>query len=250
MARVFNGTSDRIDANTARLFNKATAASASMWAFAASPSSAGQCYAEGNTGSNNNTFTVGTGVSSTANVRLLIKINNSGSDVDATGTAAAFEAHWHHILFTQDTSNNCIVYVDGQVDISTSYSSAQTYSANDLVIGALRRASISNWFAGSIAEVANWSRTLSAAEALQLALGVPASQLVPDHYWPLAGVASPEPDIGTATTVNGTLNGTTSAAGPPIVGLSSFIPSLGRRPVPMIKGPDKDTLLSMRGNSF
>lgn len=214
MARSFNGTSDRIRADAARVCNKATACSFCAWVFYPSPATGREVYAEATTANTNNLFGFLTDTTTPSKVNLGIKINvSSPNTVNITGTATAFEAAWHHLLFTQDTGNNCKVYVDGIVDISTSYSSAATYSANNLAIGALVRTSTTAFFGGRIAEVANWTRTLSAAEAVSLASGLPASHFAPAHYWPLWGSDSPEPDIGTGTHVTGTLTGTSAASG-------------------------------------
>jgi hypothetical protein len=245
MARTFNGTTDVIRADAARLFSTSSACSFSFWAKGVT--TVASLYAEAATASTNNVFSLGGDATNGAHLRLFVKAVTTVLDV--TGTATAFDTYWHHCCYTQDASRNYTSYIDGAVDLSGTYGAA-TVTPTDLSFGALVRSSSSGFYSGTIAEVANWSRTLSAAEALQLTLGVPASYLTADNYWPLAGTASPEPDIGTASPTNGTLTGTGSAAGPPIVGLAQFIPSLGRRPVPMIQGPDKDRILSMRGNSF
>ncbi|CAM6003248.1 unnamed protein product [Sphagnum balticum] len=71
---------------------------------------------------------------------------------------------------------------------------------------------------GKLAEWGLWDAALTTAEIASLAAGVLPPQVRPLSlvgYWPLYGLASPEPDLsGNAN--NGTLTGTTYATGPPV----------------------------------
>lgn len=209
MARLFNGTTNVIRADSARVFNKSTECSIAFWAKFPSPSTNKTCYSESATANANNCISLGSDAVTGAKLRLFIKINiSSPSTIDTVGTITAFDGNWHHIAFTQNVSNNVKTYVDGILDLNTSYSSAATYSAVDLAIGALIRNTNSSFFQGSLAHVANWQRVLSPTEIIMLASGMLPLHLKPHHYWPLWGIDSPEPDIG-ETHVVGTLNGTT-----------------------------------------
>jgi hypothetical protein len=108
------------------------------------------------------------------------------------------------------------LYVDGAADSSgtrTALSNSNSQTFNTTNIGVLVRNTTSNFYSGTISEVATWTRTLSQGEVTSLASGLPASHLAPAHYWPLWGVDSPEPDIGTAAHTTGTLTGTTAVDG-------------------------------------
>jgi hypothetical protein len=174
--------------------------------------------------------------------RAVVSTNAGSTILDVTTTGVIVDNTSHHVLFTMDASGNYVIYVDGISDLTGSLVSDTDPLDTWTGIGSLERTTNTQFFTGNIAEVANWSRQLSAVEAAQLVGGLPASQLVPDHYWPLRGVASPESDVGTVGGADGTLTGTTSIVGPPEVDYTTFYPSLAsRRPVPMIKGPDKES---------
>jgi hypothetical protein len=247
VARVFNGTTDMIVADTANVYSNTAAFSVAFW-IKGSAITNESCYSEGNTG-NLATISLGTDLTTGAHLRYFLR-STSTTITDQSTTAPILDGVWHHAAITRDASRTMIAYIDGVQDFTHPDGTMGT-GLTALGMGVLRRSSNSNFFAGNLAEIANWSRVLSTTEISQLAGGLIASLLVPDHYWPLLGVASPEPDIGTASLVNGTLTGTTSVVGPPEVNYTTFYPSLAsRRPVPMIKGPDKDKLLGMRGNSY
>lgn len=211
MARSFNGTSDLIAADGAAI-GAFTVAFAIALRCKGSPQNNMWLWGEGSSSSNNQLFGFNTGAS-TASANLLLRSDTNTVAVNYTTVAAVFDATWHHIAYTQDGSGNWKVYVDGALDGSGTHSTSLGLTVNRRTIGALRRASTGNWFAGSIAEVAGGRASVSAPQIASLANGLPASHLGLDHYWPLWGADSPEPDIGTATHVSGTLTGTTRANG-------------------------------------
>lgn len=247
MARTFNGSTDFIDvAALPSVVNTRTAFTWAGWVKAA-PQNNMALVSQSNTGSGSKFLFLGTSATGSLNtIRLLISDDLGGTNLSVTGTHVALDSQWHQVCWTFDASGNYVLYVDGSVDLSGSVASASV-TTNTANFGKLLRTSSANFLTGSLAHWARWSRALTPAEALQLALGVPPSYLAPDHYWTLAGTDSPELDTGSASAVNGTLTGTTSLAGPPTVGLATFISSLGRRPVPMIQGPDSDRIAGMRG---
>ncbi len=249
MARVFNGSSDMIVADAAGVYGAGVAAfSIAFWIKDAVTNNL-TFYSEGNSG-NLACISLGSNVAGGATLRWFVR-STSTTVTDVSSVATVLDGTWHHVAFTRDASRNTLGYIDGVSDVNLNRSDGtMTTGLPQLGMGVLRRTSNTNFYNGTLAEVANWSRVLAATEVAALAGGLPAYRLVPDHYWPLLGTASPEPDTGTAGAVNGTLTGTTSAVGPAQVDYATFIASLRRRPVPMIKGPDKDKVLSMRGNSF
>lgn len=210
MARSFNGTSDMIVVDGAHLFSTGVASSFAFWINAAAQ--VGRCiYSEGNSSVSTQQFSIDTQSVSPGNTCRFLIVTGGSVKVDNTGSAVICDSTWHHVAITLNTSRNWVRYVDGATDGSGTYSIA-TAGFNVAAMGVLRRNTNTLFFAGSLAHMANWTRTLSATEAATLAAGLSPSHLGPDHYWPLFGVDSPELDLGNGTHVAGTLTGTSAAA--------------------------------------
>jgi hypothetical protein len=214
MARSFNGSSDLVKATGASSYRGTRATfSASCWVLgAAQTDNIFYCEAQNNA---KGFFRLGTQNGSPNNkCRVLISDHTTGSnDLDYTTTAVIMDSAWHHVGFTLDASGNWVIYVDGTPDHSASISTVDSMTPAWTALGCMARNTNAQFFAGNIGEADNWTRTLTAAEVASLAAGLPASHLAPDHYWPLWGVDSPEPDIGTGTKVAATLTGTAFASG-------------------------------------
>jgi hypothetical protein len=184
-----------------------------------------------------------------ATTHIQFNLASAGTVHTVTGAAVVNDGFWHHAVGTYD-GTTMRLYVDGVADGTLTTGVTTTLASKSARIGAQIAGVTQQFFTGSIAEAFIRYSVITTTEIAQLVGGITADRLAVDHYWPLLGISSPEPDIGVGTATNGTLTGTTSVAGPPEVNRSLFIPSLGRRPVPMTRGPDKDTLLGMRGNSY
>lgn len=157
--------------------------------------------------------------------------NSAGaSDSPATFTNGA----WHHVagVFTSSTSR--LAYVDGAAGTVDTVN--LTPNARDrTTIAARGDSSLGTLLDGRVAEAAVWNVALSGAEVLsianqsQLPTGVQAANLV--GYWPLCGVADPEPDLDGGTG-NLTLVGSPPAIAHPFAsascggGLATSISSL------------------------
>ena len=221
MARSFNGTSDDIVANAAASFSEQSAYTVAFWVKAppngSSPTSQ-TCWCEGANASNNQFILIGKRVTGSSQQGIVTIRNNAGgtSQVNAVATnGVLFDSTWHHFMYAQNGAATCgyHYYIDGVLDKSGTYTSGAT-TINVLSMGCdTRNGGTAQFFNGTLAEVAKWSRQLSVSEAASLAAGLPASHLGPDHYWPLWGVDSPEPDIGAASHVTGSLTGTAFASG-------------------------------------
>lgn len=217
MARSFNGTSDKIAANAAHSFSEQAAFSVSFWALVPAGSQHGSIYTE--TRSTSSAPWIDINYNSAVNsANIIVQIRNDAggtqqlsSTFRSSGSPSFADGNWHHYVFTQDGSGNYATYCDGIVGPSGSYTPGTT-TIDQLTIGCWQGNGASQFFHGSIAHVAKWSRKLSAGEAAALGAGTLPSHFGPDHYWPLFGVDSPEPDIGTATHTSGTLTGTSAAA--------------------------------------
>ncbi len=212
MGRLFNGTSDVITVNNASLFGIAAAFAVSAWVKGAAQNNK-TIYGECRTAQNTGYFDMASGQTTTSKARIAIT-NTAGTLLLAVeSTATAFDSTWHHLCYTQDASRNYVLYIDGVSDKSGTYTSGTVGTMGRAGIGAFIRATTGLLFAGTICHVATWSRQLGANEALGLANGTFPLAYGPDHYWPLFGADSPEPDLGIATHTTGVLTGTAFAAG-------------------------------------
>ncbi len=216
MARSFNGTSDQIRMDTIAPFWQPTSA----FGFA--------CWLKG-AASQTNKFIYGEGLSSSASANSLglssadtgdlnrahfFSRNSANSVTNSIYTTGdVFDATWHHLIFTHDSSGSYAWYIDGVADATGTLTTTGTFSTNRAALGALPRSTVVNFLSVTMTGAALWLRKLSAGEAQLLASGTSASLLAPTHYWPLFGADSPEPDLGVGAHVTGTLTGTAFAAG-------------------------------------
>lgn len=219
MARTFNGTSDLIAADAAAGFSEQNNYGISCWVNLAASATKRCFYSEGRSTTNNPFIQLENSTVST-NRALIVVRNDAGGNSQINGVltaSAVYDSTPHHFIYTQSVSGSTTtwqVYVDGAADSTAQGTYTNGTTTIDRVgIGCARLASNSGFVGGSVWDVAIFHRTLTAAEAVALASGLPASHLGPDHYWPLWGVDSPEPDLGVASHAAGTLTGTSSANG-------------------------------------
>lgn len=219
MPRSFNGTSDLITADGARVTDGGAPFTIAMWLKAAGTAS-GDVYSEANTGAAGPFFQIAA-ASGKANFSMR-SATGGAADASANSTATVFDSTSHHLALTQTTGNLMSLYIDAAADVTftrTGNSNATSQPLTSVTFGALRRNTTSAFHAGVIAHLATWNRILAVQEVKSLAAGLLPSHLAPTHYWPLWGADSPEPDI-VAVGIDGTLTGTTKGAGGPMVGLS------------------------------
>lgn len=123
---------------------------------------------------------------------------------------------WYHLGFAFNAGTGTF-YVNGALIGTDSSLTGAFDSAASLNLGRRGGDGAENWN-GRIAEVGYYSAALVAADFLELAAGFTPPCVRPDaleHYWPLVGRASPEPDYWGG--VNGTLNVTSTAEHPRVV---------------------------------
>ena len=216
MARKFNSTTDSIAANAAAPnLSGQQAFSIALWVNASiAQSSALNPLSVANSGAAGPFFQF----QGTAGGKFLItaRSSTSGGTDSTTSTATTFDSTWHHIGVTQPSGSSMLtIYVDGVSDHTfnrTSLSNNATQTFNSLTFGALQRTgSPAQLYGGIDAEIAIWSRTLAATEMSSLFAGVSPLLLGANHFWPLFGADSPEPDLGTSAHTTGTLAGTPSS---------------------------------------
>lgn len=224
MCRSFNGTNQDIGMNTAAINasgnqaltiacwirgSAAGAANGSFWAQANSAAAGPYFAALGDPGGSSGKW------------EMNMRSATSGSGDQPLSNNIVLDSSWHHICCSQPSGSAVIsMYTDGLLDrtFSRTFSSSTSQTFNTLHVGKTQRNTDSNFLNGSVAELAIWTRTLSAKEIAALGKGLPPSFLAPLHYWPLWGVDSPEPDLGSGTHVGGSLTNspTKGTGGPPI----------------------------------
>jgi hypothetical protein len=121
---------------------------------------------------------------------------------------------WHHVAVRTNGAAGAF-FRDGVADGTFVHVDPSAYTGTKR-IGAVSDGSAP--FAGTLAEIGVWTEALSDAEIAAQAGGVPPHQVrraVLAGYWPLWGVASPEPDLsGNAN--HGTVTGATAADHAPV----------------------------------
>jgi hypothetical protein len=153
--------------------------------------------------------------------KLAVYYNGANAFYDGTGTNTLTSGIWYHLSAIFPNGVAPTGYVNGNLDgtgnaIFTQNGHSVTQSGTDAT----------NWFGGVLADVAIWPVALSQAELSALSKGARPNTIRPPSligWWPLDGIQSPEPDLS-GNVNNGTLTGTTFAAGPPIAQFTSRWP--------------------------
>jgi hypothetical protein len=231
VSRSFNGTSAYINVGSHAVLQPA-AITISFWV---NPTSTSQtAYAtlvslENNVNSGGVYFI---SLSASGGPKLAYYFNNSGTSIDP-GSNSLTAGVWSNVIATYIDSPGLNAYVNGVSDGFTGSTTPLATSGNPTTIGALYSSgSPSLFFNGMIADVGMWNVILAAGEIAALAAGARPYTIRPGSlvgYWPLDGLASPEPDLsGNAN--NGTLTGTAlGASGPPLMMFTprwpQFLPS-------------------------
>ncbi len=198
MARsLSSGSSDVIAVNGAEVVTPNVGFTIAMWLKSAATNQQ-YPYSQGSSSSSNPFFALHTSSTPSAGSGAWQWLNNSGGSIITTITFTGLcDSTWHHACFTDDGAGNCVAYLDGASVGTATHSTASAFTTNKTAIGALARPTLASFYNGTIAEVATWTIKLTAGEVKALASGLTADHLGPNHYWPLWGVDSPEPDLGT-----------------------------------------------------
>lgn len=165
------------------------------------------------------TIYLGMSLSYVTTGRIGAVMANGGAEVIVETTSGITTNTWHHCAVAFASSTSRTVYLDGGSSNSNSTTCAPTGAVN-IALGCFRNHYGSQYgpMSGQLAEACMWNVALSADEILALAKGVPTNLIRPASiaaYWPLHGIASPEPDykpgILTATRYPMTLVGSPTA---------------------------------------
>lgn len=205
MARSFNGTSDHINMDGAQINGTIMLKwdSPATWACWVNGGGANQCvYCETQPPNTRNQFSINCAGAGGAFINVVLHDNVNNTTLNVTGTHTAFgDSKWHHIAWVQIPNGDasvitCKSYVDGVLDINTSFNADPTFDLDpgSCALGYLHTTDI-NFYNGKIAHMVSYKVALSANQVGSLANGFPPTHYGPIHYWPLWG-ASPESDIG------------------------------------------------------
>lgn len=121
--------------------------------------------------------------------KLVLNMNNGAR---ATSATALVVGKWNHFVarYTQTTAD---IFIDGNLDISSAYSTDCQATATDLYIAVEDDASTA-FFDGKMADIAIWSAALTPIQIKSLAMGVDLDgeayrpddvSTAPDHWFPL-----------------------------------------------------------------
>lgn len=140
---------------------------------------------------------------------------------------------WHHFAVTYDnssTANDPILYVDGSsVTVTEVTTPSGTAGSSAVAYNLGNRDTGDRALNGRLAEMAIWSRILSAAEIAALGAGYAPSFITQGlaMYYPLLGRYSPENDRAIGGSSSGTVTGTAYQAHPRIIypsGILTLVP--------------------------
>lgn len=210
MARSFNGTTDYVE-NNAVTGQVGGAFSFACWAYPTSFAAFAVVWGTITTG--NNTGHAYLAFETTGKCRW--EVASNGSNATALDSSGALPLNaWAHLAGTVDAGNNMIVYTNGAAAgtaVAVGHNWGGYADAGRLGQG------FGASFAGRVGECAVWPAVLTAAEIAALAQGTSPARIRPNSalYWPLYGVASPEPDLS-GRGFNGTVTGTALANHPPV----------------------------------
>jgi hypothetical protein len=209
VARGFNGTSDEISLGTSSSLNP-TAITMSVWVNGTSwtPSYSGIFSRSGSKYCSilvKSTGKVAMYVFATAEVDY-----DPGSHTLATGT-------WYNLILTYSSAAGLVGYVNGASDGTAAANGNIASFTGTLGIG-YDPSTAGRLLKGSVAEAGLWNTVLSAGEIQALASGALPFNIRKTAllgYWPLNGLASPEPDFS-GNQQNGTLTGTSRTNHAPV----------------------------------
>lgn len=196
MARSFNGSTTKMDMNALEpIATTGDSFTVGGWINAAAQSGQTCCFAQAQSTTSTNFVFLGISSSGSKNQTNLV-VSGPLPTINHTGTSVVCDSTWHHICLVGYSALSYSVYVDGSLDFNIGASTYTFGTQNTATLGYLHRSSSGQFFNGTLSEWAKWTRSLSQPEIASLANGLPASHLGPNHYWPLWGRDSPEPDIG------------------------------------------------------
>lgn len=214
MARSLNGSGDLIDLGNSATLNP-VAISISIWVNPVSFTPAYTALVSRIDAGGNNYYQMF--IKSTGKLAYYVHGSGGADSLLDPGSHTLSTGTWAPIGLAYDSVNGLATYVNGASDGTAAPHgtvatiSAHTEIGNDTNTGG-------RLLAGSVADCCIWNTNLTAGEFRALSLGVRPYLIRPSAivgYWPLDGLASPEPDFS-GNAFNGILTGTLKANGPPV----------------------------------
>jgi Concanavalin A-like lectin/glucanases superfamily len=217
MARSLNGSSDYIDTGvTLNTLGCLSAMTLSLWVL---PNSSGVYSPAGDNGNGDTSIDVcGLDLFQVNGIFWCRFCDPSHNFYTLSGGTMSIDV-WNHFCCKYDGSS-VFLYGNGSLVQSASgpsslYASPATYKLGRR--GDYGPGNEANW-PGNLAEANIWNVSLNAGEVAALAAGVKPNRVRPNslkRYWPLWGLASPEPDLSSFAG-NATLTGTAQANHAPV----------------------------------
>jgi hypothetical protein len=204
MARDFDGVDDEVDCGNDSSLNPSSGLAMSVWLKTSDGTSNAGIIEKWQSSGYMLFFTSTTGT---------LRFQIGGGTL--TGSTVVNDGNLHHILATTNGTTGRI-YIDGTEDVNGSLALTSSTTTEVLSIGG--QLPTTNFLDAMIAEVCLWDDNLTADEASALANGVNPIRIKRNSimgYWPIYGIASPEPDLS-GNGNNGTVTGTTAADHPPV----------------------------------
>lgn len=204
MARSFNGSSDVI--TIAAGFKPVEPLTVSAWIRPTATSGSNTIIGSSTTGNMQVRYN---GAASTVTIQVIRE--NAASIVTSAGTLPLNS--WGHVVVTWVHGTQKI-YLNNVLDANTGTDTTDI-SADTYLIGE-NGAGLTEFFGGSMADLAVWSIALGTTDIANLFNGIRPSSVQSGSlsgWWPLDGFASPETDASGGGNT-GTLTGTTRVVGP------------------------------------
>ena len=236
MARSFNGTTDIINLVASSVLDITTQLAISVWINPGGNSGTNPIVGNGAGGAGGRNFVLDMRTTQSA-IEISTGVSSSFGEMRVTGLTLN-TGTWYHIAFSIDWTQvpwTGTMYLNGVSqsvsNVGAVNSGTPNASSGTRAIGA----DGVNFSTISVADIAIWKGILlTATEALGLSKGIRPynfrrSSLL--AYWPLDGLASPEPDIS-LTKDNGTLTGTALSFGPPFAPFTPRWPQMIQPPPP------------------
>jgi len=243
MARLFNGTSDKLTATLD--LSGASIVTVALWNWwdSFTPLNGAGMLNYGDIDHSSSFLVQPQNNTPAAPFGIAMAVNITGTqhywfDSFATPSAAA----WHHYCFVFDRATPQLTYyLDGAVQTPVqNFREAVTYGnfANDALTLMQEPHTSLSFGAGRCADVGLWTVGLSSSDAAALARGASPPSVHPSNllaYWRLVGSDSPEPD-STVTNADLTLTGTSYTADPAaLAGIASKNQDFSQFPNPALR---------------
>lgn len=121
-------------------------------------------YSEGFSGGGNTLFGLLSEQFVGAKAAIFIRTSDNNVRLTKTSNTTVFDNTWHHIVWT-DNAGTARLYVDSVQDsTSFNYTPAALGTVDRCTVGAIVRATVGNYFSGSIFDVRLYNRALTADE--------------------------------------------------------------------------------------